>query len=168
MRSTVQHDEFGQIIYDENFWTGKKELTVNGVKLAKQQKNTFVFEHDGQSKIVDIKGGFATSAKLYIGDKVVELTPPLKWYEIVCSAVLFAIIVAWGNSVALCSIVPVIGGAFGGGITGAMAFLCLILMKNQNKLWAKLLVWLGMLAATFVVCFLAAIVFVYCLSLLAA
>ncbi|MBE6639330.1 MAG: hypothetical protein E7616_07780 [Ruminococcaceae bacterium] len=157
MKETVQHEKIGQIVYEESFWSGKKELTIDGVKLVKQQKNTFVWNCGGQNKLVYVKGSFATSAKLYVDDTVVELTPSAKWYELVCSILIFVLIMVWGNSVTLCSILPVVGGAIGGGISGAMAFLNLIMMKAQKKVGVKLGIWVAMLAATFITCFLVAI-----------
>ena len=61
----------------------------------------------------------------------------------------------WGNSVALCSIVPVIGGAIGGGISGIMLATNLIIIKKQSSILKKILITLGMMAATFVICMLA-------------
>ena len=31
MKEIVQHPIYGEIIYNENFWTGKKKIAVNGV-----------------------------------------------------------------------------------------------------------------------------------------
>ena len=30
--------EFGKVIYEESFWSGKKRITVNGVVLSKETK----------------------------------------------------------------------------------------------------------------------------------
>ena len=64
----------------------------------------------------------------------------------------FILIMVWGNSVALCSIIPVVGGAIGGAISGGMGVVSLSLMKRQSNLLVKVLVGIGMLIAIFVIC----------------
>lgn len=159
MKEIVQHEKIGQIVYEESFWTGKKEVSINGKKLSMQKKNTFLWNCDGQSKIVTVKGSFVTGTKLILDGEEAQLTASPKWYEIVCSVMIFAFIMVWGNSIALCKIVPIVGGAIGGGISGAMAFLNLIMMRMQDKIGLKLATWFVMMALNFGICFVAAKIF---------
>lgn len=46
MKVTVNHPVHGEIVFEENFWTGKKKLSVNGKKLQKVGKKTFAGEGD--------------------------------------------------------------------------------------------------------------------------
>lgn len=39
MKIKVTNDKIGSIEYRESFWTGKKEITINGKKLTKVGKN---------------------------------------------------------------------------------------------------------------------------------
>lgn len=156
MNVTQHHIGYGQIEYEENFWTGKKDLTINGIKLQKKNKNTFVLNSDEGTKLCHVKGSFLTGTKLMIDQDVIELTAAAKWYEIACSVSIFVLILIWGNSVTLCSIIPIIGDAIGGAISGAMACVNLLLMKKVKNVGIKLLIWLGILAATFGVCFIVA------------
>jgi hypothetical protein len=80
------------------------------------------------------------------------MTPAAKWYEIALSASIFALIMVWGNVKALSAILPVVGGAIGGGISGAAIVICMLAMKSTKNLALKLLIWLGCLVATLVVC----------------
>lgn len=48
MKVSVQNETFGVLTLDESFWTGKKNLSVNGVALQKSGKNVFEYEQDGQ------------------------------------------------------------------------------------------------------------------------
>ena len=48
MKTAVNDEQYGEILYEESFWTGSKQLTVNGEKLEKLSKNTFSL-HDGIS-----------------------------------------------------------------------------------------------------------------------
>ena len=155
MKLTVHHAQYGQIEYEENLWTGKKYLFVNGARLANIDKTTFILNGEDK-KFCYLKGSFLSGIKLTIDQEVIELAPKTKWYEWACTVALIGFVIAWGNSVALCAIVPIIGGAIGGAISGAMAVLNLLLMKKQENPGVKLAIWLGMFAATFALCALVA------------
>lgn len=55
MKVTVNHPVHGEIVFEENFWTGKKKLSVNGKKLQKVGKKTFAGEGD---KTFFLEGNF--------------------------------------------------------------------------------------------------------------
>ena len=38
MRSVIQTQKYGEIVFDESYWTGKKTVTVGGVQLKKVSK----------------------------------------------------------------------------------------------------------------------------------
>ena len=44
MTVLTQHQSYGEIIYKESFWTGKKSLTINGVDAQPVSKKEFVLE----------------------------------------------------------------------------------------------------------------------------
>ena len=156
MKAVRQHEIYGQIKYEESFWTGQKSLTVNGARLEKKDKNTFVWNVDGVDTLCTVKGGFINEATVEVGGEVISLTPKAIWYELVCSAVICMLIMVWGNSAALCKIFPLVGGAIGGGISGGMAVVNLLMMKKSENVGKKLLIWLGILAATVLACFVIA------------
>ena len=154
MKSKVLHPVYGEIIYDENFWTGSKSLYVNGVKLNKISKNTFGGQSDF-APIWTVSGNVISGVKVVVNGETIVVDKKPAWYDIVLSSLIFILIMIWGNSVALCSIVPVIGGAIGGGISGIMLATNLIIIKKQSSILKKILITLGMMAATFVICMLA-------------
>ncbi len=164
MTSAVNHASYGQIVYNENIWTGKKDIVINGVKLVQTKKNTFVYQNGETKTDVVIQGNFMSGAKLVIGEETIVVGKAPTWYEVACSIAIFAVILVWGNSAYLCSIFPVIGGAIGGGVSGLMAVLNLQAMKSAKTIAAKLGIWIGMLIATIVICFLLASVFVLLLA----
>lgn len=127
MKVTVNHPVHGEIVFEENFWTGKKKLSVNGKKLQKVGKKTFAGEGD---KTFFLEGNFLTGNRLQAGNEEIVLTPALKWYEVVLSVLPFLLILIWGNSVALCSIVPVVGGAIGGGMGAIFGMTNVMLIKS--------------------------------------
>ena len=151
MKTEIQHAVYGQICYEESIWTGRRQMSFNGQPLVKVSKNLFRTQDGAIS--AEILGNYLSGEKLRIGTETVPLVPPLKWYEIVFSALIFLVILVWGNSAALCAIVPVIGGALGGAISGAMTVVNLFLVKQIKSPAVKILVSLAILAGTFLICF---------------
>lgn len=156
MRASVNHVGYGQIEYDENFWTGKRELTVGGEKLLKKKKNVYTLNSENGELDCRIKGSFLTGATLYIDQDVIQLSEPCKWYEIFCSVLIFAFVLTWGSIPQLCMIIPIVGGAIGGAISGLGAFINLFWMRRIKQVGLKLLVWLGIFFGTIMLCFLIA------------
>ncbi len=164
MISTIQHAIYGEITYDENFWTGKKVITIDGLPLVKEKKNVYLYNKGEEQIRILVKGSFLTGAKLVMGQEILEVTKPATWYEMACSVAIFVFITVWGNSETLCSMVPIIGGAIGGGVSGAMAIVNLLAMRSVKHIGVKLAVFLGMLVATMGICFALAMVFLTLLA----
>ena len=57
----------------------------------------------------------------------------------------------WGNSVELCKIIPVVGGAIGGAISGVISVLALVFSKRTKNILYKVLIGLAGLVVTFAV-----------------
>ena len=62
MRKTINHETLGIINYEESFWTGNKNLSINGEKLRKISKETFV---DSNENNYTLKGCFVNGATLH-------------------------------------------------------------------------------------------------------
>ncbi|MBQ9118313.1 MAG: hypothetical protein IJY11_03825 [Clostridia bacterium] len=159
MRDTIKHDVYGYITYDESFWSGKCTVQFDGQYLEKTGKKTFVKQTEDGVINVAVKGNFITGVKLVINGEELQVVPAIKWYEVVLSAAIFVLILVWGNNVALCSVVPVVGGAIGGFISALFAVLNVIIVKRIKNVWLKILVSLGMMGLTFLLCYLGALVF---------
>ena len=159
MKRIIEHALYGQIEYNENIWTGKRDISINGVKLIKDKKNTYIYD-TGENKIsVSVQGSIFAGIQLVVGKDIIEIEKKSAWYETACSIAIFVLVLIWGNNTYLCSIVPIIGGAIGGAISGGMAILNLRAMKSVKNVAVKLAVWLAMLIATLGICFVLAIVF---------
>ena len=156
MTSAVKHPLYGDITYNENFWSGKKTISINGVSLVKQKKNNYLYEKGFEKIQVTLKGNFFVGVKLEINGEAIELIKAPEWYEFVCSIFIAVFVITWGNSAYLCSIVPVVGGAIGGAVAGVMAVSNVIIMKSIKSILAKIFAWLGMLIASLFVCFVLA------------
>ena len=65
MKEIVNHPTYGEIIYTESFWTGKKTLTVNGTQATPISKKSFSID----GKEAELKGGAFTGVKMQLGNE---------------------------------------------------------------------------------------------------
>ncbi len=157
MKAFVQHPVYGTIIYNEGFWSGKRSLTINGIDARSVSKKDFVIE----DKNATITGSYLSGANLQIDGEAVVLTARAKWYEIILSILSLIFLMTWGNSAELCTIFPVVGGALGGALGGLSVFASLLLMKKSKSSMIKVLIGLGVFAATIAIAFVLAIMMVF-------
>ena len=119
MKKVIAHPTYGEIVYEENIWSGKKTATVGGAAMRKIGKNTYTFTAGEESVQAVLKGSFMTGACLNIAGEEIRIVPKPKWYDWLLSLLPPVLIIIWGNSMLLCSLIPVVGGAIGGAIGGA-------------------------------------------------
>lgn len=154
MKTVITHERLGEIIYEESAWTGQKNISINGQKLNKVKRN--IFQIPG-GETVTLKGNFFLGTTAVIGAETVALTQPYKWYEYVLSVIPFILIIIWGNTVALCNIVPIVGGAIGGAISALFVVVNLLLIKKVNNIGFKVLISLVVTGLCFLACYLIAL-----------
>lgn len=148
MKIIVQHPTYGEIIYDESFWTGKKKITVGGVDAQPISKKEYMVNE----KKALLTGNFLTGNTLNIDGEVIQLSSKIKWYEIVLAIIPFLFLMTWGNVVSLCAIFPVVGGAIGGALGGISAVVSLFFMKNKKPL-VKILIGIIVAAVTILIAY---------------
>lgn len=153
MKEIIQDSNIGEIIYDENLLTGNKSLYINGKSLVKMNKTTFALSEGEEKKYAVIEGNLFTGITLKFDGRKIVISNKPTWYEITLSVLMFVINLVWGNSVALCSIIPICGGAIGGAICGALMVVSLSLMIKTKGVAKKVLIGLGMIIASFILCF---------------
>lgn len=103
--------------YTENIWTGKKELTLNGVALEKRNREVFAVNRDGAEELITVKGNFLMGVTLVEGDGNNIVLVQNKWYE-------------W-----VLIVLPLLGlgvGIFGGAIGGVLSVLFCLLCAGIN------------------------------------
>lgn len=153
MKITIQHTTYGEIIYEESIWTGKKELTVNGVKAQKTSKKTFIV--DGKNAIIN--GSLYTGMTLVIDIIPIEIVPKPKWYELVLSILPISFWLTWGYHPAFYSNVSVVGGAIIGAICGALGGLAIAIslpaMINSKTVVKKIIVGVAVFVITTLVAY---------------
>lgn len=154
------HDpELGEIVTQESFWTGKKDIAINGVPLEKVGKNEYVYTKDGNKFAATTRGNFLSGVTLTIGAKTIKLCSGPTWYEIALSVLIFAFILVWGNIPQAVAIMPLVGGAIGGFVSALFAMLNLICMKSVKNVGLKLLIFVLFFGATLLVCWLIGLAF---------
>ena len=152
MREVVQHSLYGEIVYEENVWTGKKTLTINGVPAKQISKKEFAVD----DKKALLNGNIYMGVTVKIEGEDIQLLAKPTWYEILFAVIPFAFLMIWGNSPTLCAIFPVIGGAIGGALGGIGGVISLLLMKKQKSPLAKALIGVAAIAVTVFVAFIVA------------
>lgn len=158
MIATVKDEKYGYISYDENFWSGKKLISIGGVILSKMKRNLYIYQTADQTIYVKVEGSYLFGVSLVINGERIMITEKPKWYEVALSLFIFIFVLVWGNSPALCAILPIVGGAIGGAISGAMMCLCLLFMKKTDSLAKKLLVFAGCFVGAVLACLVIGIV----------
>lgn len=156
MKESIQHPVYGQIVYEESFWTGKKSITVNGVSAPVVSKNKFMID----GKEATLKGNFTGGVSMSIEGETIQLTPKSKWYESALAVIPLVFLLTWGNSVELCAIFPVVGGALGGLLGALGGIMSHNYMRRQKNPLLKVLIGLVAAAATIFVAYLLALVLI--------
>lgn len=149
MNRTIQDEKYGEIVYEESFWAGSKQIIVNGKPLQKTSKKTFLLE---SKEVVTVKGNFMLGVTLLVGAYQIKVIPTIKWYEILLGILPFILVLVWGNVPALFAVVPVIGGAIGGAIGGGLSVFSAFTMKCVKPIWLKIIIGIAFLGATFGIC----------------
>jgi len=155
MKEIVKHPIYGEIVYNENFWTGKKILTINGVEAHPISKNEYMINE----KKVLLKGSFLKGVTAYVDSETILLSPKIKWYEIILAIIPFLFLLIWGNSYSLVAIFPVVGGAIGGGLGGFAAIMSLFFMKCQKSPLIKVVIGIVATVVVILIAFVLALVF---------
>lgn len=160
MRATMQHENYGTIVYEESFWTGRKSLYLKGVSFQKVEKKRFEGRIGEEIVSAELVGSVMTGVKLTIQGETIQISPKPAWYVLFFSILIFAFNISWGNSSALCAIFPIVGGAIGGLVSGLFAVFNVLWANKVKNAALKILIGLGCFAGMIVVCFLLAVVIV--------
>lgn len=156
METIIQHETYGKIVYSESFWTGKKKLYINDVELKKVNRKAFEYNVGEETVSVVLKGNTLTGMAVTIKEEKIQVVPKPEWYVILLSVLMFSFVMVWGNSVTLVKILPLIGGALGGGVSGIFAALNIISTRYTKNAWVKLVLGVVFFAATIVSCYVLA------------
>lgn len=148
MTHQLQHPVHGEIVCKVNYWTGKTEVSINGIKLIRQKKNDYLYNGTEGPQTVVVRADLFVGVIVTIANEQIRLAKPATWYEMACSLSIMVVLILWGNTPSLYRILPMVGGAVGGALGGMMTVVCAITMMRVKNIAAKLGIWLGMLAGT--------------------
>ena len=157
MEKTFEIVGLGKGLYIENFWTGKKQVFINDVELKKDNKTTFSGVVGESHVILNLYGNFLTGLDLSCGGQTINLVPKSLWYEYTLAIIAAMLCIVWGNSIELCKIIPIVGGAIGGAISGLGFFMTMVCSKKTEKIFEKVLIGLAGIALTFLTCYIVAL-----------
>ena len=157
MKVIVENEKYGIVEYNENFWTGKKTIYVGGKLLTKKAKNKYAYSSEEGEVSVKVNGNTFSGLDLIIMGSRVEIIPKTSVLEYILAFIPLIVVLIWGNSVYLCSILPIVGGAIGGAIAGGASVIGMIFMKRNKNFLMKILVSIVTLAITMLICFLVAV-----------
>ena len=130
MKEIVQHEKYGTIEFSEGNFIANRQITINGQLLAKKSNKIFYLADNTEVKV---EGGLFTGVKLNINGETIQISNAGKWYELAIYIAGFVLLMIWSNSIALCSIVPMVGGAIGGllyAIPAVLGFSVSVKQKN--------------------------------------
>ncbi|MBQ7227974.1 MAG: hypothetical protein IJX05_06210 [Clostridia bacterium] len=154
MTTNVNHEKYGEISCKQSFLTGQFSVSINGTPLAQTSKRSFSLESEEGTKTAIVTGNIVTGTKLSIDGDVITLAPSAQWYEITIAVIQFVFMLVWGAVPSLAAIVPIVGGAIGGGISGVFTILNFYVMRSIKQAWLKIIVGIAIFGLNFLVCFL--------------
>jgi hypothetical protein len=160
MKKAILTEKYGEIVYEESYWTGKRKVNVGGTEFKKINKKTFVGEIDGERIGVAISGNYISGVFIDINGEKFRVTESAKWYDYLIAFIWLIPYFVWANSPVLCAILPIVGGGLGGAVAGVFLATGLLLIKSNKNIAAKIGISFAFFAATILVNFLLAVVII--------
>ena len=157
MQEIIQHEKYGTIEFSEGLLIANRTIFINGEQLTKKSNKRFTFS-DGKEVIVS--GGLFSGIKLEINGDIIPITNPGKWYEIAIYIIGLVFLIAWSNSLALVSIIPMVGGALGGLLYAVPAVLGFSFSVKQKNPLLKLVITLSAVLLGLILCVLVGVIII--------
>jgi hypothetical protein len=159
MKASILTEKYGEIVYEENIWTGKKKITVNGILLTKLNKKTYEGIVGGERLTMVINGGYITGVVIEInGGLKYRVTEPAKWYDYVLAFIWLPVYLVLSITPAFYTTFPIVGGALGGAIAGIGAALALYTIKPMKNIALKIVISLAYFVGVMLINFALAVV----------
>lgn len=147
MKYTTILEDGRNINYEENIWTGKKQIFIDGEKLTSPSKKIYLYNEETYK----LTGSYLLGVKL-VGQNEIVIVPKLKTWEYVLALLPF--------------IMVFIGGAIGGLFGALFAISTATVMRKFKNVFAKVATSLIFTATAFVLWYLVAVILLAGLSLL--
>lgn len=153
MKISKEIENIGTVCYEESVWTGKKSLSLDGVKMNKLSKTNFEYVKNETVMQFTLEGNVLRGVNLVVNGAKYEMLQKTAWYEYIVAFIGFVFILIWGNVPALCEIFPVVGGAIGGLFGALGAILGIYMMRVSKKPVVRLLIGLAGSVIAVLICF---------------
>ena len=128
------------IVYKEGFWTGKREIYIDGNPIKKMDKKSYYYD----DKAYTLKGSYLFGARLERGAERIILVPnltALEWVFVILPLILLFI-----------------GGAIGGFCAVAAALMFVSISRAINNTLVKIVLGLATTAGAFFLWFMASLI----------
>lgn len=129
--------------YEESFWTSKRVITYDGINLKKLKYGLYEYRDGDIVECFKIEGNQILGIKINMFNNDIVLERSLTWYEIVLSLLVFVPCILFG----------LVGGIVGG-LLGAAN---LILIRQLEKWYLKVIVSILLLAIGMLLSFIFAV-----------
>lgn len=148
MTNIFNSEKFGEIVYEESFWTGRRKISINGKQLTKVGRTTFAYVENDVTYSVVVLGNFFTGVKLVVSNSTnpnekefIKVVEGFKWYEFIFAFIGFVFVIAWNLvPVEIYIYFPTIGGAIGGALSVAFGLGGMYFASKVKKWWARILI----------------------------
>jgi hypothetical protein len=161
MKATILTEKYGEIVYEENMWTGKKKICINGILLTKFNKKNYVGTVGGERLTVVISGGYLTGVVIEInGGLKYRVTEPAKWYDYVLAFIWVPVYLVLSVTPAFYMTFPIVGGALGVAVAGIGEALAMYTIKPMQNIALKIVISLAYFVGVMLINFLLAVLII--------
>ena len=149
MKDVCYIDGMGIVTYSENILTGKKRIFLDDIELDKVKKFNYSKLINGKLINATTYGNILVGCKVYIGDHIILVTRPPRWYEWLLGFLpaLFSFILIFFNMdrIASFNAMPIICSGLSLGISTLISYFGVIYIRSMKKMYLKLVLSLGIL-----------------------
>lgn len=152
--TTVYNDpEIGNIEFSYSALTERSKVIINGVQATRINKRTLKVDMPEETYEIHITGNVFSGIKFSCKEKVFVVTEKAPWYVYVLGIIPFVMTLVLGTIPTLPKAgFYYVGGAIGGGISGALSAIGIFLAAFSKKHIYRLLILFGIIVLTFLVC----------------
>ena len=153
MKKEFKTKEDELVVVNYNSFTGRFHITYHDKVAYKTGKNYYAVKEDEETHVFHVYGNIFSGINVRLRDNIFVLTDSLPIYAYILGFIPFVMTMVLGNTSILSDYgLYYVGGALGGGISGAFSMLGITLAAFLNKHWLKILFLLLSIVVTFFVC----------------